>query len=382
MKKSNDFDNIIYKYYKENNQVPQKITEAIWDVELKSKKKKISYFTNVKKVAITIISIISITTGIVFAKDISEFIKSIFNDSEGVDTATRNGYVYTAPEKIYSESDNTKTSITDLLMDDYTLDLNMIALFEEDIDVTGIEKINIPDIIITDDMNNILFSMNDETIKKYCQEKNLDYNNINKINTAASIFIAKANLNNMAFTYNLSTSENKFPKSKKIYIKFNTIQLEGNEKKYTITGNWENSISVPEKFYNRKSILYNVINCNNKNVYTDSIKAEVYETGMKFEMYMYWGDYKTAIEEMEEIRNKSILDGQLIKQEESYVENEYGEKFYPSQSSDTDGGYGIGSDGILIKYETFNLTKFDATDKLKVVFKTINDEEIIIELAR
>ena len=99
-------------------------------------------------------------------------------------------------------------------------------------------------------------------------------------------------------------------------------------------------------------------------------------------MYMYWGDYKTAIEEMEEIRNKSILDGQLIKQEESYVENEYGEKFYPSQSSDTDGGYGIGSDGILIKYETFNLTKFDATDKLKVVFKTINDEEIIIELAR
>ena len=58
MKKSNDFDNIIYKYYKENNQVPQKITEAIWDVELKSKKKKISYFTNVKKVAITIISII------------------------------------------------------------------------------------------------------------------------------------------------------------------------------------------------------------------------------------------------------------------------------------------------------------------------------------
>ena len=230
MKKSNDFDNIIYKYYKENNQVPQKITEAIWDVELKSKKKKISYFTNVKKVAITIISIISITTGIVFAKDISEFIKSIFNDSEGVDTATRNGYVYTVPEKIYSESDNTKTSITDLLMDDYTLDLNMIALFEEDIDVTEIEKINIPDIIITDDMNNILFSMNDETIKKYCQEKNLDYNNINKINTAASIFIAKANLNNMAFTYNLSTSENKFPKSKKIYIKFNTIQLEGNEK--------------------------------------------------------------------------------------------------------------------------------------------------------
>ena len=139
-------------------------------------------------------------------------------------------------------------------------------------------------------------------------------------------------------------------------------------------------ILIPQKFLNRQSTIYNAVYCNNENVYKDSIKAEVYETGMNFEMTMYWGNYQEVCARIEELRKKDVLSSQLIKQEKSYVENENGEKFYPAQSTSSDGGYSFGETGRLIKWETFNLTKFDMTKTLKVVLTTIDDEQIIIEL--
>ena len=377
---SNDeFDNKLFNYFEENRQVPKIIHDSILEVELNrdkrnKKNKNIIYNFNIRKIAIAIISLATISTSVVYSKDIYQFAKNLFNDNDGVNTAVENGYLHNNSEIIYSESNNTQTKIVDMIMDDYTLDLNIVALFDENIDVTGIENLEIPDLVITDDKNNILFCPNDKAAEKYYIKKGLNVNNITNINTSASIFISRANKNNMSFTCNLSASTNKFPKSKEIYIQFNTIKLEGNTKKYTVTGNWQNKIIVPDKFINRTSTLYKVINCNNENVYKNSILAEVYETGMHFEMYMYWGDYEEAINKSEEMRKQNVLSGQLIRQEESYVENENGKKFYPSQSSDSDGGYGIGPDNILIKWETFNLTKYDMTDKLKVVFKTIDNE--------
>ena len=55
-----------------------------------------------------------------------------------------------------------------MIMDDYTLDLNMVAQFDKDINVTGIEKINIPDMIITDDENRILYSSSNQKSIDFC----------------------------------------------------------------------------------------------------------------------------------------------------------------------------------------------------------------------
>lgn len=382
MNQNENFENQLYKFFEDTEQIPSEITNAIWNVKLKKERRNFFHFYNFKKIAVISMSFALITTSIVFAKDIPDFFENLFNDNEGVNTAIENGYTYTIPETIYSESKNIQTSITDMIMDDYTLDLNLIALFDNDIDVTGIESFKIPDLIITDNQNNILYCPSDEFAKEYCTQNGIDYKKTTKINTSTTIFISKANLNNIAFTCNLSAIGNKFPRSSEIYVTFNTMKLEGTSKKYTIQGKWKNKIKVPEKFANRESTLYRVKSCNNKNVYIDSIKAEVYETGMNFEMYMYWGDYETTINKMDTLRKQSVFSGQLIKQEESYVENDNSKKFYPSQSSDGDGGYGIGPDGNLIKWETFNLTKYDMTNNLKVVFKTIDNEDIIIELQK
>ena len=64
------------------------------------------------------------------------------------------------------------------------------------------------------------------------------------------------------------------------------------------------------------------------------------------------------------------------------IETSDGKIFYEARRSDGDGDFSVDSNGNVKVYTTFNLTKFDATDKLKVhLFKT-SGEEVIIELEK
>ena len=266
MEHKDKFDEKLFDYFKDNNKTPMKITEGIKEWNLGKEKKKNFDFYNLRKVAVATVSLVTVSTGVVFAKDISNFIKNVFNDNEGVNTAVESGYVYEIPN-VYADSKDTQMRITEMIMDDYTLDLNMVAHFDKDINVTGIEKINIPDMIITDDENRILYSSSNQKSIDFCNAKQIDddYDNIKNIttNTSSSLFIYNADGNSMSFSINLSASDEKFPLSKEIYISFNTIEMEGNNQKYTVTRSWNTEIKVPNKFLNRKSTLYKVTNCNN-----------------------------------------------------------------------------------------------------------------------
>ena len=70
--------------------------------------------------------------------------------------------------------------------------------------------------------------------------------------------------------------------------------------------------------------------------------------------------------------------------QKEYVETSDGKRFETSQRSDGDGGYSSSSDDNKITdyHQTFNLTKFDATDELKVHIFTNKGEEIVIEYER
>ena len=93
-----------------------------------------------------------------------------------------------------------------------------------------------------------------------------------------------------------------------------------------------------------------------------------------------WGNFEKWSNKTEEIRNKDVEASQLINFEKSYVENEKGEKFYSSKSSYA--GTGLTTDGYLRFWNTFDLTQYDMTDKLKVVLITIDGNEITIELKK
>ena len=67
---------------------------------------------------------------------------------------------------------------------------------------------------------------------------------------------------------------------------------------------------------------------------------------------------------------------------EDSVETSDGKKFYKANRSDGDGEFSVDNNGNVRVYTTFNLTKFDATDNLKVHLFKANGEEVNIELEK
>lgn len=387
MIENNNFEEELFDYFNQNQIVPEGITNVIWEINLS--KRKISTL-NIKKIVAVIISVITVSTGVVFAKDISNFVrKKFFDNKKGVETAIENGYIYDENSEKNKEaeiikSENTNMRVSKIVMDDFTLDMSMVLDIEDYIDLTGVEHVDFPDMIITDDMNNILYCEDFENIKKFCIEKGLpsDYNSTKQfyINTSSNIFMEDVSKNSATIECNLTAGDDVFPRSKEIYVELNTIEIEKDNQKYLIEGEWNVKFIVPDKFVQRQTTIYNAISCNNDNVDLNTIKAEVYETGMIFNMSMYWGDYEEWSKKSEEIRHQNVLASQLINFGKSYIENENGEKFYSSKSSYT--GYAFTPDGNLRMWNTFDLTKYNLTDTLKVVLVTIENKEIVIELGK
>ena len=188
-----------------------------------------------------------------------------------------------------------------------------------------------------------------------------------------------------------------FPKSKKIIVNFNEIVIyesEDIEKDgKTLTGSWKFEIDVPKQFYEREDLVYKVKNCSNKKM--NITKAIVSETCTKFELQMEEppdlpydlnDDEETKERKIEEYierqKQETIEDiKNKIKFKNEYIQNEKGEKFYPSRSTDQDGGYSNIEMKYLVYWQTFELTKIDATDKLKVFFN-YKGEEVEVELER
>lgn len=376
---NDDFDKKIYNYFKENNYIPPKTIESIYAVNLSQKKSPI--LLSIKKIVITIISLLTISTGFVFAKDIERFIKNYFSASKGVETAIENNYIYENPEFNYSTYENTSFRINSVVMDDFNINLSIVANFANDINLSDYNKIYFPDMIILDEEENIIFFSNFNSLKNYYTEKNLDYNfdyiYNNSVTPSTTIFMEDISESNATIICNMMSSDKTFPKSKELYVNFKTIELVGNNRTLNLSGDWCINISIPEKFYNRQTQIYNFKNCNDSRVFNDSVQAYVSQTGMKFKMELDWGTFKEY--SMEE-KQQNILNTILIKDE--YVINSKGEKFFPSKSSDSDGGYTERSDGTLVYWQTFDFTTYDLTDSITIVLQTNESSEIRIELEK
>ena len=80
-----ELDKMLFGYFDSNKDVPNYINETIHNTLQKEKKQRNS-FNIMKKVAMIIISFGIISTSIVFADDIINFITSIFtNSTNGID---------------------------------------------------------------------------------------------------------------------------------------------------------------------------------------------------------------------------------------------------------------------------------------------------------
>ena len=98
-------------------------------IEMKRTRKSI-----LKIVAVACCTMLSIT-GVVFAKDIGDFVKEFFgaNSSDGVDTAVNNGYVADANTE-YQNAEGIELKIDTILMDDFNFDMNFNVIISNKYD--------------------------------------------------------------------------------------------------------------------------------------------------------------------------------------------------------------------------------------------------------
>lgn len=350
-----------------------------------------------------------------------------------------NASVSNEPDKII-DNINLEAKIEDFLMDDYNLSVEFDFKFDDEmnkyVDLDNIHNIELKDLIVRDEENRIIYAGNDkEVFDEYCNKYNLDYTygefNENYLNNGLNCFPSYHNKEDkvLKLMYNMYT--NKYPNSKKLYFSFGKLIIteEDNENVIELKGNWNIDLDVPEKMYNRTSESYKVVSCSNSdfNVYASTVSDTGFEIGViinniekvkypeeirkiqleisqKYENVFDQNSNKEFYERISQSPYKEIYNEYLLKEnpinyagiqyreitenglkvEEgntSYVENSNGEQFKctlsPSRKSN-----GEWLDGNRYDfYETFGMTKYEATDKIKVVLYYYG-EPVTIELER
>lgn len=411
-----EIDNLFSRYFENNQEVPNVITNGI-KTAMSTHKNKYDLISLIEKIIITIVSILTVTGGIVFAKEIGEFIGNIFNTRKGISTAINNGYIE-SPNMKYVESNDINVKVKNILMDDYNFNINFeLNLNINDVSMEQIQNINISQIIIYDENNNILYCNSQQLFDGLVKDKRInlqmDKFNEKKINSGVNYYISEKEVDNnkLNIVYNLSSYDSTYPRSKKIYINIAEITVETAKEKMYTNGQWFMELDIPDKFYNREAIIYRQKSSNDEKI--EVTKAIVYDTGLKFELKIKEhqnienGNSSTLWEEMDkeflEYQNKENLTENRLCTEgkhhyigsateefmtgynqlykvftDIYIENEKGQRFYITESTSEDGIIDRTSNENYFTYsDTFDITKYDITENLKIHFKYKNENKII-----
>lgn len=393
------------------------------------------YIMKKRIIATTCVGMI-LMSGVVFAANIDN-IKNYFRGlGNGIDTAVENGYVAN-PKMDYIESNTTLSKETgtivedikvdakveDFLMDDLNLSTQFSFEFDEKInnyiDLNNINDVTLDDLFVRDEENRLIYSVNDKEIfENYCKEHNLNYvfgefDNEKYYNNGLNWFPSFINKDSrlVQLTYNMYSEG--FPKSKKLYFSFSkiTITEQNNSNEIIVQGNWEIELDVPEKMYNRTSETYRVISCSNENfeVYSSSVSDTGFEIGViinnierpEFPEKLReiqgeeWAEkvmqppYKELYVDFIKKNSPINVDGRNLllpkdlreQGDYCYVENSNGEKFQCTLSPSRRAKNKWLEGNKFDFYETFGMTKYDATDNIEVVLNYYG-EPVTIELEK
>lgn len=395
-KDNESFENNLKRIFKEEIEVPYHVKNKIRTVldDKKERKNRNRLIFNTIKILATVSACFIVTTGVVFAKDVYNFINNFFSNNKGMDNAIEQGYI-DMPNMEYVEFNGTEIKINKALMDDYNLSLEFNINLNKEIKAENINDIYFPDMIITDENKNILYCEDQMVFEEYCKSNNLEHkwtqHNENYINSGSNKFIKANNGETINLVYNLYASN--YPRSKKILIHLNKILCSYEDKDIMIKGNWKIEYEVPERFYNREQMIYTVKNCSSDKIKVDEVIVTETTTKMVIQTdekpylpYELTDDEETKNrkiqEELERQQNMTIEEFEESRKfKNEYIENSNGEKFYPTNSTSEDTGYSFIDMNYLLHWQTFNLNKYNTTKTLKI-YMNYNGEDIVIELER
>ena len=151
---NDSIDMKLYQYF-ENVSIPNELDKVIEQAIPKKKQRK-SYKYNQYLARVASIFVICILAGgIVFAKDIANYVTELFaHTHQGVVKALENGYVANI-DMDYAYSNDTGIKVDSIMMDDFNLLITFTLKLEENID--NINHLEITDLLVTDENKNIVF---------------------------------------------------------------------------------------------------------------------------------------------------------------------------------------------------------------------------------
>lgn len=396
-----------------SNQYNQAIKKAINDLPETYQKKSFQF--PIFRTLATGVACFVFSTGIVFAKDISQKIYNFYENGKGIETAINDGYIaendseYTDSNTEFSNEDtgiviensSAKVKVQDIVMDDFNLSSTIVVDLPdevlEQIPAKDIWEMRFPDLIVSDEEGNVLFGMEPEALKNYFNEEDINkiWENEKLCNSGLNSFISDRGTMPVKAIYNMYVeSPDHYPKSKKLKFAFTKIAVSNSDdtmygdEEITIKGNWEVEVDLPSKFYNRKTYIYNqvdneesenkVLSCAVYNTNTivelalkskkqleHSAKADFFnmltENGASPEIqdYIRYKLYRTEEYQKYSEEQRKFYDIQNI-----YIENANGQKFGFTMGPIPNGGGSIDEDGIFHTTCMLDLTQKDATNEM------------------
>lgn len=351
------------------------------------------------KLFIIILCIGVLISSFTFAKEIRIVIHNLTQNifgtyNEGITTALENAYESDVDME-YIESNNIKVKVDSIMLDDYNLAIifNFVSENSEYLKDLEVSRIELNNVLIMNENNVILHAEHEGTTQEFidfCDGNNLDkgefYSGCSNGGQRRSIL----NSENNKFIVSELISSKKFPLSKKLYIKFDTInflnkyadifdivnEFENTPENQckTIKGNWEFEIDLEKLNKKRTSIEYEVVNINDNR--TEVTEACLSMSNMRLELIT--NTKKIDFKKMQNRNPKTMNVFDMLAFNELYIENSNGEKFYEIGSEGT--RYETIEPRKIKYYALFNYTYFDRTEEITIHLRTNKKEELIIKM--
>ena len=344
-------------------------------------------FATVKKVAVVLCAVLAFTVGGSFGS--KYVVEHFFNFNKGIDKAIEQGYLYEVKGD-YTYCNDVGIRVDNIFMNEYNLNITFSLKME---DTSKFDNLKLQNLLIYDEENRVLFCHEKDVFEKFCRENNLDYEwaefGENYANAGLNSYIKEKKDDEIVLIYNMYSDV--FPKSKVINIEIGGIGTKDAEQ--IISGDWSMMVDLPEKMYNSAANEYVVESCSNENFEVESVVVTNTQTKLyivvkeKVDMPYDWDDSeevkeKKIAEWQKQVENMTVEDyWNNRKFNNAYIENEKGERFYPTYSTDDDTGYAYFDMEHLRYWQTFDMTDVEIESRFKF-YVNYKGEDVEIVLVR
>lgn len=223
-----------------------------------------------KKTIVAACAILALSTGGVFAKDIENYFRSLFNNSsKAIDVAVENGYIQ-KEEMDYSYDEDIGIKVDNLVLDDLNLDIS----FNFEIKEENVKSIRLNNFIITNDNEKIVYQSEFKTAETL-EELPL-YNSVNWINEPVK-------LTDTTFTdsilFGLRPEKEDF---KELHFDIKSVDMVyTDDKREVIDGTWKFNVTINDEMRQNENVIYTLAESNE---YIESCTATMSNTGTIIEL--------------------------------------------------------------------------------------------------